>query len=425
MVIVNTADLGGGAERMSMAVLDGFTALGIDTWLLVGDKKTDHPRVMPFYLSPIFDYRPYDTLLGQAALEARRRAHRWLGMEDFNHPYAHRILELTGSPPDLVLCHNLHGGYFDLRALAGLSRRVPVVLRLFDSWLLTGHCASALGCPRWQTGCGRCPDLTIPPAIRRDATRFNWRRKRQIFRGTRLFVSAESQWMLNRARQSLLAPAIAESRLIPGGVDLDTFSPGSQSDARRALGIEPKGHTILYVANRGAENMYKDFHTVRDALLELARRAPDKRVELLIAGADGPEERIAPGIVMRRIGYIRSPARLANLYRAADIYVHASIEEPFGLSMVEALACGTPVVMASRGGILEMVQDERTALVVPPRDPIKLADGIVRLLDNPSLRAALGAAGAASAKAGLDVRTMVGALHEWCSEIHAAWPARQ
>ena len=212
VVIVNTADLGGGAEHMSMAVLDGFTRLGVDTWLLVGDKKTDHPRVMPFFLSPLFDYRPYEKVLYQAGLEFRHRADRYLGLEDFNYPYANHILELTGSAPDLVLCHNLHGGYFDLRAIAALSRRVPVVLRLFNSWLMTGHCASTLGCERWQAGCGRCPDLTIPPAIRRDATNFNWHRKRRAFDDARLFVSLDTQWMLDRARRSLLAPAVVEYR---------------------------------------------------------------------------------------------------------------------------------------------------------------------------------------------------------------------
>ncbi len=61
VVIVNTSDEGGGAERISMATLDGFTALGIETWLLVGDKKTEHPRVLPLFLSPFVDYRGYDT----------------------------------------------------------------------------------------------------------------------------------------------------------------------------------------------------------------------------------------------------------------------------------------------------------------------------------------------------------------------------
>ncbi len=85
---------------------------------------------------------------------------------------------------------------------------------------------------------------------------------------------------------------------------------------------------------------------------------------LLIAGADGPEEQIAPGVVARRIGYIHSPRRLAALLRAADVYVHAALEEPFELSVAEALACGTPVVTASSGGILEIVEHGRTALVV-------------------------------------------------------------
>ena len=275
---------------------------------------------------------------------------------------------MTGSPPDLVLCHNLHGGYFDLSALTTLSRRVPVVLRLFDSWLLSGHCAYPLGCSRWETGCGQCPDLSIPPAISRDATRANWRRKQRTLGNARLFVSAESQWILDRAKRSLFAPAVEEWKLIPGGVDLATFSPGPKAAARQALGLAPDGHVALFVANQGMENAFKDFPTVRAALVELSRREPDKVLELLIVGSEGPEERISAGIVIRPLGYFRAPARLADAYRAADVYVHAAVEETFGLSVAEALACGTPVVMASAGGVLEIVHHERTALIVPPRD---------------------------------------------------------
>ncbi len=404
-----------------MAALDGFAALGTETWLLVGEKRTNHPRVVPFHLSPFFDYRPYASSRRLVALERRRRVERWLGLEDFTHPYSHRILDLTGSPPDLVLCHNLHGGYFDHRALPALSRRVPVVLRVFDSWLLTGHCAYPLGCPRWQSGCGRCPDLRLPPAIRRDATRVNWWRKRRILGGARLFAAAESQWMLDRARQSLLAPAVAEWKLIPGGVDLDTFSPGSRPAARRELDVDPTAHVLLFVANLGPDNPFKDFATVREALGELARRAPRGRVELLVVGSEGPDERVAPGVVVRRVGYIRSAGRLATFYRAADVHVHAATEETFGLSVAEALACGTPVVTASRGGVLEIVDHERTGLIVPPRRPVELADAITRLLEAPSLRASMGATAAVDARARLDRQEMIGRLHAWCTEIRAAW----
>lgn len=420
-MIINTADEGGGAERMSVAMLDGFEALGTETWLLVGQKRTAHPRVLPFYLSPHLDYRRYGSRWRRTALAGRRRLDQWLGLEDFGHPYSHRVLDLIGSPPDLVLCHNLHGGYFDLRALPALSRRVPVVLRVFDSWLLTGHCAIPLACPRWQIGCGRCPDLRLPPAVHRDATRVNWWRKRRILREARVFVSAETQWMLDRVRRSLLAPAVAGWSLIPGGVDLETFSPGSRPAARQALGLDAESHILLFVANLGPGNPFKDFTTVRGALGELARRTPARRIELLAVGSDGPEERLTESVVIRRVGYVRAPEHLARLYRAADVHVHAAIEETFGLSVAEALACGTPVVAASTGGVVEIIDHERTGLVVPPGRPVELAEAIARLLGAPSLVAAMGAAAAATARARLDRRRMVARLHAWCAEICASW----
>jgi glycosyltransferase involved in cell wall biosynthesis len=420
VVILNTADEGGGAEIMSMAVLEGFAERGIDTWLLVGNKKGNDERVLSFFEGPHVDYRRF---LNAHHIVARRIESR-LGLESFSHAYSRQVMHLTGgSPPDLVLCHNLHGGYFDLRALPPLSRRVPVALRLFDSWLLTGHCASALGCERWRTGCGHCPDLAIPPAIKRDATAFNWRRKQRILAGGRYFVSAESEWMLGRARSSLLAPAVAGWKLIPGGVDLAVFSPGPQQAARQALGLAPDQHVILSVMNLGTDNRLKDFATIRQALLALRRREPHRRVVVLVAGADGADEQIAPDIALRRIGYLRSRARLADFYRAADMLVHSAVEEPFGLAVAEALACGTPVVTASAGGVREIVGHGRSGLAVPLRDSIALAEAIGALLDDPSRRAHMGEAAADFARQHLDRRAMIGALHAWCEDVHARWHA--
>jgi glycosyltransferase involved in cell wall biosynthesis len=417
VIIVNTADQGGGAERMSMAVLDGFNALGLDTWLLVGVKRTHHPKVIVFNQSPFFPKRRWR----HRRSKILRRIGNTIGLEDFEYPYSHRIDRLTGSPPDLVLCHNLHGDYFDLRALAPLSHRVPVGLRLFDTWMFSGHCAYSLGCPRWEIGCGQCPDLTIPPTIKRDATRFNWRRKQRIVQNARLFISAESEWMLDRARQSLLAPAAIDWRMIRGGIDLTAFSPGSKDEARQRLGLDPSTKILLYVANLGMENPYKDFGTVLRSLDEIARRSSHHRIELLVVGSEGPDQLIAPGVCVRRMGYIREPNHLADFYRAADIYVHAAIEEAFGNSVVEALACGTPVVTASRGGVLEVIEQDRTALAVPPRDPGALAGAVCQLLESPPLRARLGAAGAAAARTCFDRQAMIRNLIDWCRDCHSIW----
>jgi glycosyltransferase involved in cell wall biosynthesis len=330
---------------------------------------------------------------------------------------------LTGSPPDLVLCHNLHGGYFDLRAIVPLSRRLPVVLRLFDSWLFTGHCAYPLQCPRWQTGCGQCPDLARPPAIERDATRYNWQRKRRILSGGHFFASAESAWMIERGRQSLLAPAVRDWQMIRGGVDLATFAPGSRTEARQELGLDLDAPIALHVSNLGSDNPIKDFATIRRALQGIARREPARRLVLLVVGAPGDDEIFGEGITLRHLGYERSRQRLAQFYRAADIYVHAAIEESYGLAVAEALACGTPVVTAATGGVLEIIQDGRTGLVVSVGDASKLGEAVAALLDAPERRAAMGRAAAAFARTQLDRRDMIAALHVWCDQIHRSWHA--
>ncbi len=159
--------------------------------------------------------------------------HRWQGREHFDYPGSTRLLDMPPTPPDLVHGHNLHGGYFDLRTLATLSRKVPVALTLHDEWLLTGHCAYTLGCDRWRTGCGSCPDLTIYPAIRRDATAANWAAKRRIYADSRLAISAPSRWLLDRASASSLAEGATSMRVIPNGVDTSRFKPGDRMPPER------------------------------------------------------------------------------------------------------------------------------------------------------------------------------------------------
>src|SRR5262245_6185339 len=174
VVIVNTSDVGGGAEQVAMTLLDGFEGLGVETWMTVGAKRSDHARVMSVYMSQQVDYRPLSRRGRRARASIGRRLERLAGRESFSHPYTRLIPDMTGPRPDVLFCNNLHGGYFDLRELPRISRELPTVLRLADSWTFTGHCAVPGECGRWETGCGQCPDLATPPAIRRDATAYNW-----------------------------------------------------------------------------------------------------------------------------------------------------------------------------------------------------------------------------------------------------------
>jgi glycosyltransferase involved in cell wall biosynthesis len=131
------------------------------------------------------------------------------------------------------------GRYFDLRWLPWLSRQLPVILNLRDTWALSGHCAGFQGCERWKTGCGRCPDLDIYPPLERDTTAANWSRKARIYARSRLYVTAPSQWMMDQIAQSMLHAA--KSKLISNGIDIETFRPADRDYARRALDLPPDG----------------------------------------------------------------------------------------------------------------------------------------------------------------------------------------
>jgi glycosyltransferase involved in cell wall biosynthesis len=430
LVIVNTADAGGGVERRSMLLLDRLLARGVDAWMVVGAKHSEHPRVVWMHESPHVDYRPYQPRRRRWASRGRWRVDRRLGREDFEHPLTRRVLEMTGSPPDVILCQNLHGGYFDLRMLPWLSCKVPVILSLSDSWLFTGHCACPLTCGRWETGCGRCPDLAIPPAIRRDNTAANWQRKRRVLASSRVWAIAPSAWMLERARRSLLGDALMDVRVIRHGIDLDTFSPGSRLDARHSLGIDAARSVLLYVVNLGAANPTKDFATLRATMERLARMHPLRaaggemvKTELIVIGAEAPEERLSEHVAISHRPYCQSREQLAELYRACDMYVHSAPEEPFSLTTAEAMGCGTVVSVAAGGGIRELIDHNRTGMLLDSGDAVGLAATVRELQEDPERRAAMGEAAAIAAHARFDAGRMTEETINWCGEVARRWRA--
>jgi len=416
LLLVNTAAVGGGAERITRTLLDGLAARGVETRLAVGDERSADPRVVPLHANPhlYLRHRWYASGPHRTWQSLLRRCDRRLGLEDFRFPYTRHLLGIAGASPDVVLCRNLHGGWFDLRALVALSRRVPVIWLLADCWPFTGHCAYPLGCPRWEPGCHDCPHLDLPPALPVDGTRRNWRRKRRIYRRSRLHVASPSRWLLERARRSVLAPAIHEARVIPHGTDLATFTPGDRTAARRVLGIAEDAFVMAFVANGGVANPYKDAATLRRALLGLAPKG--RPVELHVVGRSGDDERWGP-VRVRHLPFEVSRGALAARYRAADVLVHPVLEEAFGNVVVEALACGTPVVASAAGGIPELFRDGEHGFLIPPADPGAFAAALTRLRERPLLARQLGKQAASHARKHFDESDMLSRYRDWVEQL--------
>lgn len=418
IVSVNTSDRGGGAERVAWDLFQGFGRRGVDSWLVVGDKKSDDERVLPFFASPFVDYRKYLNAKLQADLQSAKTRDQAEGIEDFHFPYTKYLPTITGAQPDVILCHNLHGGFFDLRDLPALSRQLPIVLVLHDSWTMTGHCACPVNCAGWQTGCHNCPDLTAPPAIKVDNAHFNWSRKRDVFSQSRLFVAAPTHWLLERARQSILAPALREGRVIPCGVDLNVFHAGDRAAARRELGLPLDAHLLVFVANGTRSNPFKDYAMLERVVQRLSELMPDEAIVFLGLGEAGPERQVGRARLCS-IAY-QTPDRVAQYLRAADLYVHAAKTENFGLVTAEAQACGTPVVATAVGGLPEVVADGARGVLVPPGDAEQMAAAAFRLLANAEMRRRLGEQAAEYAQRFWDLEKIVSTYLDWFTEIQRA-----
>jgi glycosyltransferase involved in cell wall biosynthesis len=357
--------------------------------------------------------------------EPQRWTEHARGHEDFHFPGTTRLLDLV-ERPDIVHCFNLHGGYFDLSKLPWLSHQVPVVLDLRDAWLLSGHCAHSFDCERWKIGCGQCPDLNINPAIPRDATAYNWQRKKDIFSKSQVCVATPSRWLMNKVKQSILAPAIREARVIPTGVDLNIFHPFAKRSARAELELPQDAKILLIAANGIRKNPWKDYRTARLAVASVGERARGGRIVLLALGEQGEREQIG-AVEIRFVPHIQGPERVARYYQAADVYLHSAIADTFPRAVLEALACGTPVIATAVGGIPEQITtlekegasgaDHPTGILVAPSDAEEMGAAIETLLMNQELRGRLGDNAAKDARERFNLRKQADRYLTWYEEL--------
>ena len=373
---ISTADRGGGAETVALSLHRGLRERGHDAVLAVGYRRTEEEGVVEIAGA---GSRKRRALRDPGVLLDMLRGH-----EDFRFPASHRVLELAPWAPDVVHVHNLHGGYFDLGVLPGLAKRAQLVATLHDAWLLTGHCAHPLDSNGWLRGCGNCPHLDTYPALRRDGTAFNLARKSSIYARVELTAVTPSRWLMDMVERSVFAPAAARREVIPNGVDLEVFTPDGGETRDVSL--------LVFAAQGGRGNQFRDYPTLRAALELLS--VPVEAVAL--GDASRGEERVGQATV-RSVGLV-PPDEVARWLRAADLYVHPSRADTFPSGVLEALACGTPVVASRVGGIPEQVTDE-TGVLVDPGDPAVLAAAIESLLADPERRARMSRAAAADARA--------------------------
>jgi len=193
-------------------------------------------------------------------------------------------------------------------------------------------------------------------------------------------------------REQMLArgdcPTDKITTVLNGIADPKTETLRSPGEARRELGVPAGSLLVVCAARLEAE---KGLGTLVEAM---SRVAGDRPAVCVIAGTgsqrDEVQRQIDSANIATRVRLLGFRKDVLSLMHAADLFVLPSPAEPFGLSIVEAMALGKPVIACAQGGPLEIVQHESTGLLMPPSDPAAMGAAIQQLLQDDDLRRQFG-----------------------------------
>lgn len=189
-----------------------------------------------------------------------------------------------------------------------------------------------------------------------------------------------------RVKEVLVEDGIPDAHVtvIHSGIPIETPPPPEGPDLRARAGAPNGAPLVLTIASTEA---YKDHPTLIDAAGLLFERRPDVRWVVLGTGGLFEETvaRAERGGHAERLRYLGFVEGARGLLPQADVFVLTSRTEGLGTSILDAMAAGVPVVSTAAGGIPEMIDHERTGLLVPPGDPFALAAAVERLLDDRAL----------------------------------------
>ncbi|HEY9427284.1 MAG TPA: glycosyltransferase family 1 protein, partial [Gemmatimonadaceae bacterium] len=188
--------------------------------------------------------------------------------------------------------------------------------------------------------------------------------------------------------------------MIPCGVDTTSFRPVPRRRARSIIGLKQSERMVLQlgriVPRKGIDNVIRGVARLREL------RGVECTLIIVGGDSDTPDPVITPEIarlmavaeregVAKQVRFVGRRGRdlLPYYYSAADVFVTTPWYEPFGLTPLESMACGTPVIGADVGGIRYTVCDGVTGYLVPPDDPESLAERLALVLTEPRHRQAL------------------------------------
>jgi glycosyltransferase involved in cell wall biosynthesis len=383
VTLINTADAGGGAPAACMRLLKALELKRVDAHMLVQEKMTNEPRVKSIdngFISRLkIKFNFFYERLPFIWFRAKDRSVRFaFSTADSGTDISHQPDVLN---TDVLHLHWTNGGFLSINNLKKLFETgKPVVWTLHDMWAFTGGCHYADDCDHFVNECGNCWMLRRPG--NEDISHSGWIHKNELLKAAKniVFVTC-SHWLADVARTSSL---LKDSRIetIPNPIDIEIFSPKGRTAARAKWNINPQSKIILF----GAANILdrrKGITYLVEALDDLKNNYPDTdNIEIAIFGKNKFFDVNQLPFKVHELHIITSQHDIAELYSLADVFVTPAIEDNLPNTVMEALACGTPVVAFNTGGIPDMVEHKQNGYLAEFKSSKDFAAGIHYILNS-------------------------------------------
>lgn len=254
--------------------------------------------------------------------------------------------------PDVIHLHNIHGYYINIEVLFTYLKTCgkKIIWTLHDCWAFTGHCShfSYVKCYKWKTECNHCiQKKEYPCSMLFDLSKKNWNNKKRAFEGVpNLTIVTPSKWLADLVGESFLAEY--RTKVVHNGIDTEVFKP-TESLFREKNGLQEKKMLLGVASAWNHRKGLQEFVKLSELL--------NSEYRIVLVGLTREQIQDLPREIMG-IERTNSVRELAEIYSAADVFVNLSVEETFGMTTVEAISCGTPVIVYKMTAMSELVTDE-------------------------------------------------------------------
>ena len=381
VVHISSCDTVGGAGIAAYRLHRFLIAAGISSSMLVCSKTSNDESVRKVVPHPKSS-SGFEELVQRQYID-RNRTNNW----NTHFSIAWKGTDLSTHPlvAEANIIH-LHW-IWDFQSMASLGSLMrlgkPVVWSLHDQRAFTGGCHYSGDCLEYENFCLECPQLVSDPA---SLTAHAFKGQEAYWPKEVLTVVGLSHWMGRCARNSKMFRGV-RVEVIHNSIDTKIYRTGDREAIREKLGIPTGARCLLFASDYGNE-IRKGYGLLAEAFKvcsdneAFTEMCEKKQIHLIYFGNSAPDfgDELPE---VHALGYLKEDSDIADALCAADIFLMPSVQDNLPNTVLESLACGTPVLAFNNGGLPDMIVEGENGWLVENKNCKSFGEAILKFCLNP------------------------------------------